>query len=303
MSMTLEKDDSKQLFVRLLEPLAKNNWFSPSILNNVRFFRSNASIPRMPVSYEPGIYVVAQGHKKGYLGDQVYAYDPYNYLVLSVPLPFECETIASPEEPMLGVSVSVNATMVSELLLAMNDEAGSAETPPRGISATPMKEELIDAFIRLLKCLGDPMHANVLGPQIVREIVFQVLCDEQGTALRELAFRSSHFSQIARALKKIHTEYERDLDISQLAREANMSISGFHSYFKAVTASSPLQYLKSIRLHKARMLMTTEGLNVSTAANRVGYESASQFSREFKRFFGKTPLNEALKMRSWLKEI
>ena len=131
----------------------------------------------------------------------------------------------------------------------------------------------------------------------MREIIYRVLYGEQGGALRALAVRHGRFSQIARVLRRIHTEYDKELDIEFLAGEANMSISTFHHNFKAVTSSSPLQYLKNIRLHKALMLMVRDGLNAGTAAGKVGYESASQFSREFKRYFGNTPADEAAKLR------
>jgi AraC-like DNA-binding protein len=132
---------------------------------------------------------------------------------------------------------------------------------------------------------------------IIREILYRVLSGEQGGALQALAYRSGRFFQVARILKKIHGSFDRDLDVKTLASDAGMSISTFHANFKAVTNASPLQYIKSVRLHKARMLMAQEGLNANTAAIRVGYESPSQFSREFKRFFGTTPAKDAVSLR------
>jgi AraC-like DNA-binding protein len=251
----------------------------------------------MPVVYEPSIVIVGQGKKIGYLGDQVYTYDPFNYLVLSVPLPFECETLATPEEPYLSVAVRVDPVTVGELLIEMDDDSGAGIAVPRGICSTPLTDELIGATVRLLECLKTPLDSRILGPQIVREIIYRVLYGEQGGALRALAVRHSRFSQIARVLRRIHTEYDKEFDIEILAGEANMSISTFHHNFKAVTSSSPLQYLKNIRLHKALMLMIRDGLNASAAAGKVGYESASQFSREFKRNFGNSPADEAAKLR------
>ncbi len=290
----------KKRLVELLDLLAVNEWFTESLLKEVKFIRSNKSAPRSPAVYEPSIVIIAQGRKRIYLADEVYTYDPYNYLVLSVPLPFDCETIASPQEPLLGVSISVDATIVSELLLEMDDNRVLSGSMPRGIYSTLLTEALIGATTRLLECLRNPLDGRILGPQIVREIIYRVLCGEQGGALRSLAARHSGFSQIAKVLKRMHTEFDAKFDIGTLADEANMSVSSFHSNFKAVTAASPLQYLKSVRLHKARILMTQDGVNVSTAASKVGYESASQFSREFKRYFGSTPGNEADRMRMLL---
>lgn len=287
-----------RLLAKLLEPLAKSQGFTQSMLENVRFIRADKPMPRSPIVYEPSIIIIAQGHKIGYLGNEVYRYDPYNYLVLSVPLPFECETSGTPEEPLLGVMIGVDVTTVSELLLEMDDSSSLSSSVPRGIYSTPLTSELTNATARLLKTLGNPVDGHILGPQIVREIIYRVLCGEQGGALKALAVRHSRFGQIARVLKRMHTEYDSELDISTLADEANMSISSFHSNFKAVTAVSPLQYLKSIRLHKARTLMVQDGIGASTAASKVGYESASQFSREFKRYFGCNPSDVATKMRN-----
>ncbi len=299
--MAINSDiNEKTRLVELLEPLAAQEWFTKSSLKHVRFFRSNQYMPRSPWVYEPNIVIVAQGRKLGYLGDEVYTYDPYNYLVLSVPLPLECETMGSPDEPLLAVYISVDATTVSELLLEMDDTSSLSGSVLRGIYSTPLTDDLIGATVRLLECLAHPRDGRILGPQIVREIIYRVLCGEQGVALRLLAARHSRFGQIAKVLKRMHTEFDAGLDIGTLADEANMSVSSFHSNFKAVTAASPLQYLKSIRLHKARLLMAQDGFNASTAASKVGYESASQFSREFKRFFGSTPAEEASKMRTFL---
>jgi AraC-like DNA-binding protein len=180
----------------------------------------------------------------------------------------------------------------------MDDDIPDKGTAERGIISTPMTDDMISATVRLLDCLKSPLDSRILGPHNVREIIYRVLYGEQGGALRALAVRHTRFSQIARVLRRIHTEYDKELDMEFLAGEANMSISTFHHNFKAVTSSSPLQYLKSIRLHKALMLMIRDGLNASAAAGKVGYESASQFSREFKRYFGNSPADEAAKLRS-----
>jgi AraC-like DNA-binding protein len=296
--MTKLETERKERLVGLLGTLAIQEGFSPSILDGVQFIRANDYIPRHPVVYDPSIVIVGQGRKRGYLGDEVYTYDAYNYLVLSVPLPLECETEASPEKPLLGVQVQVTPATLGELLVEMDDNVTVSGQVPRGIYSTPLSDELIGATIRLLECLHSNMDGRILGPQVVREIIYRVLCGGQGAALRAVATRQSSFSQIARILKRIHMEYPNSLDMETLAKDASMSLSTFHHNFKAVTSTSPLQYLKSIRLHRARILMVQDGLNASTAAGQVGYESASQFSREFKRFFGNSPADETAKMRA-----
>ncbi|HNB26831.1 MAG TPA: AraC family transcriptional regulator, partial [Alphaproteobacteria bacterium] len=269
-------------------------------LDGVRLMRANRSMPRRPVMYEPSICVVCQGRKRGFLGDEAFVYDAQHYLVLSVPLPFEGETEATPEEPFLGVSIRIDLAVAAELLLALDESGGTAAPAPKGICATPLSDELSDAVLRLLNALTSPVEARLIGPAIVREIYFRVLTGEQGGAIRAGLTHQSQFGKIAKALRRIHTEFDGDLDVGSLAQEAGMSVPAFHVHFKAVTQNSPIQYVKATRLHKARLLMVQDGASAALAATRVGYESASQFSREFKRFFGRTPQEEAALMKAGL---
>lgn len=280
----------------LLQEHALADGISPSRLDCVQFIRANQSIARMPIVYEPCIIIVAQGRKRVFMGDQVYTYDPSNYLVLSVPLPLECETEASPDKPLLAVSIRVDTVVLGELLLEM-EEGNKVPGMVRGLYVTPLTEDLVCATVRLLECLRSPVDSRILGKDIIREITYRVLCGEQGNALRALAVRHGRFSQIARVLRRVHQDYAQDLDVELLAKEANMSVSNFHHNFKAVTSSSPLQYLKNIRLHQARRLMLQAGMNASMAATQVGYASLSQFSREFKRLFGNSPANDMALLR------
>src|SRR5947209_14292107 len=190
--------------------------------------------------------------------------------------------------------------MLGEMLLEMDEPPTSVGPTPRGISSTPMGEGLAGAVIRLLECLRSPLDSRILGRQTVREIVYRVLRGEQGGALRALASRDEHLSRIARVLRHVHADYARPFGVEELARKAGMSVPAFHHYFKLVTASSPLQYLKRIRLDQARRLMAHEGRNAGTAARAVGYESPSQFSREYRRMFGVPPRQDvaALKVKA-----
>jgi AraC-like DNA-binding protein len=269
-------------------------------VEGVEVSRVSKPVPRAPVVYQPKILIVGQGRKRAYLAGEVYRYDAYNYLVLSVPLPAECETEASPAEPLLLLAINVEPTMLGEMMLEMDEPPPPVSLTPRGISSTPMREDLGGAVIRLLECLRSPLDSRMLGRQTVREIVYRVLQGEQGGALRALASRDEHFSRIARVLRHVHAEYATPLGVEDLAKRAGMSIAAFHHYFKLVTASSPLQYIKRIRLDQARRLMAHDGHNASTAARAVGYESPSQFSREFKRLFGMTPVEEAAQTRARL---
>jgi AraC-like DNA-binding protein len=289
--------DIQRRMVELLTQLTHQDGANPSALDCVTIMRASVARPRTPVMYEPSIFIVCQGRKRGFLGDQVFVYDAQQYLVLSVPLPFECETEASPEEPLLGISIRVDLTLVAELLMALNESRGDTVSEPRGIYATPLDAPLSGAVLRLLEALATPSDARILGPSIVREILYRVLTGVQGDAMRAALAHQHHFGRIAKALRRIHADYCADLDVDTLASEAGMSLAVFHAHFKAVTATSPMQYVKTTRLHHARLLIAHDGFNVSAAARQVGYESASQFSREFKRLFGLSPADELRRVR------
>jgi AraC-like DNA-binding protein len=294
------KSDNRERLASLLGEVAVREGVYRTPVEGVEVARISNSVPRAPVVYEPKILIVGRGRKRAYLGGEVYRYDPYNYLVLSVPLPAECETEASPVEPLLLLAINVEPAMLGEMMLEMDESAPPAGPTPRGISTTPMTEELGGAVCRLLECLKSPLDSRVLGRQTVREIVYRVLQGDQGGALRALASRDEHLSRIARVLRHVHADYARPHSVEELARRAGMSVAAFYHYFKLVTASSPLQYLKRIRLDQARRLMAHDGHNAGTAARAVGYESPSQFSREFKRLFGATPVEEAEQTRARL---
>lgn len=289
--------------VQLLGMLAPSEGYTLSPLGGMKFMRTNCVRARTPVLYEPCIVIVAQGHKRGWLGDEAFDYHAQQFLVLSVPLPMEGETVrASEAEPMLAISIPIDLQLAAELALAV-DEAQAGKAPPvapRGIMSSPLDDALGETVLRLLEALTSPLETRLLAPAIMRELLFRVLTGEQGGALRAGLAHQSQFGKIGKALRRIHADFHRPIDVGMLADEAGMSVTAFHASFKAVTMTSPIQYLKTTRLHKARLLMVQDGLSAATACGRVGYESTSQFSREFKRFFGRTPVEEAKEMRSVL---
>src|SRR5690554_564362 len=286
--------------VELLYRLAPYEGYTQSLLDGVRFMRSNRPLTLTPVLYEPSIVIVCQGRKRGYLGEDVYLYDALHYLVLSVPLPFTSETEASLEEPMLAISLRLDMTVVAELVFMLDQTDVRTVAPPRGMLSTPLGAPMADATLRLLKALGSPTEAQVLAPNIVREICYRVLVGEQGGSVRAALVQQGQFGRIAKALHRIHADYAKPLEVGRLASEVGMSTPVFHVHFKAVTQTTPLQYIKSTRLHQARMLMIRGGLPAAAAATRVGYESPSQFSREFKRLFGRPPGEEVREMKALL---
>lgn len=297
MSLTPSKETQGQM-AALLQQLAPHEGYTRSLLDGVRFMRADRPLGRTPALYESSIVIVCQGRKRGYLADQVYHYDAQHYLVLSVPLPFSTETEASPDEPLLAIAVRLDMTVVTDLIMALEGRNVLPPTAPKGIVSTPLDTTLADTTLRLLQALTSPMEAEVLGSAIVRELCYRVLVGEQGGAIVAALASHSHFGRISRALRRVHDDFAERLDVDLLAREAGLSVPAFHAHFKAITRTSPIQYIKSVRLHQSRLLMIRDGLTAAAAAARVGYESPSQFNREFKRLFGRTPGTEAREMKT-----
>lgn len=287
--MSAKSESVKRRMVELMLRLAPEEGYTAAQLDGITFMRSNRPLPVTPALYEPSIVIVIQGRKSGLHDGNLYVYDAQHYLVLALPLPFAIETEATAEEPMLGVALRVDPLLVAELVMELDEPSTSA---PATLYSSPMDARLSDATLRLLEALADPDEVRLLGPSIMREIVFRVLQGEQGSGLRATLAQNSHFGRIARVLQRIHRDYQSSLDVPSLAEIANMSVPAFHVHFKAMTSRSPLQYLKAMRLHQARLLMIRSDMSAISAAQRVGYESPSQFSREFKRLFGRTPGDE-----------
>ncbi len=284
--------------IALLRDLAPDEGYSLTALPSVRILRSNRALSRTPVLYDPGIVIVCQGRKRGYFGEQLYLYDEQHYLAVSVPVPFSMETEATPERPLLALYLHLDFTVAAELA-AQIDREGTAEPvrAPQSMMSTPMDEAMQASVLRFLEAMHRPLEAAVLGPGLLRELYFRVLTGAQGASMREALAMRGQFGRIGRSLRLIHAAYAQPLDVAQLAGEAGMSTPSFHSHFKAITQVSPMQYLKSTRLHQARLLMVRQDLTAEAAGHAVGYTSASQFSREFKRLFGATPAAETRRMR------
>ena len=272
-----------------------------SRLKGVLLFKETQHIRRRPMVYDPGLCIVAQGHKIGYLGGRKFRYDANNYLVTSVTMPFECESFANPKEPLRGLYIYIDMTQLHDLIGRMGLQAPLSncgeKALPSGIGPAVMDEDMLDATTRLVKCLRSEAESQILGPGLVREIMYRALCGTQAPVLYSLAMHSGAFSQVAHALKVMQSDYSAKLDVEQLASSARMSASAFHRAFKEITSDSPMQYLKKVRLTKARDLMMQENMKAYIAADKVGYESSSQFSREFKRYFGQSPAEMIRELR------
>ena len=256
--------------------------------------------PTEPISgmYEPSICLVAQGAKRVLLGDDTYVYDAHHYLITSVHLPTVVQIIeASREQPYLGLRLKLDQREISQLMVDSNLPLPRAQQSIRGMATGEVTLPLLTAFQRLIDLLAEQQDIPILAPIIQREIIYRLLVGDQGARLRQIASVGSQSHQIARAIDWLKGNFTRPLRIDDLAARVRMSSSTFHHHFRSMTALSPLQFQKQLRLREARRLMLSEHLDAATAAFQVGYESPSQFSREYNRLFGAPPLRDIANLR------
>ncbi len=243
--------------------------------------------------YEPCVCLVAQGAKQVQLGDEEYVYDENHMLITSVGLPAMANVLkASEETPFLSLVLKLDLGMVAQLMVDSKLPAPRNRQTGRGMAVCEVSEPLIDGFQRLIDLLDTPEDIPMLAPLILKEILYRLLVGELGPRLRQIATAESHGQQVARTVDWLRENFTKPLKVEGLAKRTGMSVSTFHHHFRAMTAMSPLQFQKWLRLHEARRLMLTESQDATTAALQVGYESTSQFSREYKRQFGEPPLRD-----------
>ncbi len=282
-------------------------WFAPLTLSEgvsatrhefVEVIRMTTATKPRAVMYSPSIRIVFQGLVRGHLGSQSFLYSQQSYATLVSPIPLEIEVVeASSEKPLYVANLAIDINVLADLLLLIGEETtefGYSETPGR---PAPLSEEALFSVCRLIQTLNSEEKTIILADGYYREFMYHVLKSEYGASLRVLLQNSEKSHGIARVLQVLHDDFSTNLSVDQMAKMACMSISAFHAGFKGATGLSPLQYVKSIRLHKARSMMLSQNMSASQAAYRVGYASPSQFSREFKRFFGSSPTQEAAKFR------
>jgi len=247
---------------------------------------------------EPSICMIAQGAKRIYLEDESFDYDAHNYLLSSIHIPSTYQvTSASPEKPYLGLVLKFDMRELSQLMVDSNLPSPRSKGVDRGMATGEVTLPLLSVFQKLVSLLDTPADIPILAPMLHREILYRLLVGEQGDKLRQLASAGSRTNQMARAIDWLKCNYSQQLKIEDLASMANMSPSSFHSHFRSMTSFSPLQYQKHLRLQEARRLMLAEDLDATRAAFQVGYESSSQFSREYSRLFGAPPLRDVAKLR------
>lgn len=267
----------------------------PSLLLS-RFDAPNAPIRGVQ---EAALCLIVQGAKRVLLGEEAYDYAAGHLVVASVDLPVAGQIVeASPETPYLCFVLKLSPATIAELVTQAESAQAPLPPPSRGLVLEPSSPELLDAAIRLVKLLDTPHDIPLLAPLIEREILYRVLCSPQGGMLRHIGIADSQGQRVAKAIHWLRRHYDQPLRIDHIAREVHMSPSALHHHFKAVTAMSPLQYQKQLRLQEARRLMLSEVMDAASAGHRVGYESPSQFSREYSRMFGAPPLRDIERLRA-----
>ncbi|MCA9727543.1 MAG: AraC family transcriptional regulator [Candidatus Eisenbacteria bacterium] len=254
-------------------------------------YRSDRPTVLDKILYSPALCIVAQGAKQARLGDRILRYDPMRYLAIGAPLPAQSQIVeATKARPFLSLTMEVSSAALSELLVELGEAPPDSVwngSPPLG--ASRLDGRLLDALIRLVEATTDPTEIRILGPALQREVLYYALCGEQGHILRLASLREGFSPGVSRTLHHIHMHLDERMTVAELAKIAGMSSSSLHEAFKAMTTLTPIQYIKQLRLNQARQVMLEEGASAAEAAFKVGYESPSQFSRDFRRHFGLPP--------------
>lgn len=254
--------------------------------------------PLEPCLYEPSVTLVVAGQKRVNLGEESYLLTPRHFLLVSQNLPVTPQILgASTEHPFIALSLRLDMAALTALMLSHDFPPIGKGAPNRAMALGEAAPELLDAFRRLVSLLDSPRDLPALAPLIQQEILYRLLTSSQGERLQQMAAVGSHSHRIARSIKWLGTHFQKPLKIEELAEHVGMSASSFHRTFKEVTAMSPLQYQKTLRLSEAQRLMLTQKMDAARAAYEVGYVSPSQFSREYRRQYGTSPSGHVAELR------
>lgn len=290
--------DSLTKLADILARHARGDGMHDTPIPGLRLVRSDIPTMPMPVVYEPTLCLVAQGRKRVMLGTTAYVYSPARYLLASVDLPVTGSVIdASEAVPYLCLVLDLDMTELSDLVLRHPSPGMDDDAPSAGLALHDTTPELLDAAARLAALLDKPSDIEALAPLVVREILYRLLTDPGSGMVRQMATADSRLNQIARAIAWLREHYSETCRIDEIADMAGMSRSTFHAHFKAVTSMSPLKFRSQLRLQQARRLMVAEAMDAAGAGYRVGYESPSQFSRDYARMFGMPPAKDAGRLR------
>ncbi len=267
-------------------------------ISGLRFSRWTTPTPPTSYTHNPSICLIAQGRKRVLLGEESFIYDANHFLISSVDLPIIANIIeASEEQPYLGLIMELDLTEISQLIVDSELAFTQAKEAHKGIAVGELSESLLDAFVRLAELLDEGQNIKILAPIIKREIFYRLLMSEQGTRLHQIVTAGSHSHQIAKAIDWLKNNFVKPLSVGDLASFTGMSKSSFYTHFRSMTSMTPLQFQKKLRLSEARRLMLTENLDAMAATFKVGYESPSQFSREYSRLFGAPPSKDIKSLR------
>lgn len=284
------KMNVQQELAGIIARYSKQEGINETCIPGVSLFKSSAMDAPLPSIYSPCLLVLAQGRKQVVLNQEIYCYGPAQYLAVSVNLPVLNQiTEASKTAPYLLMQIDLRLPLISELLLHTGRSATSTAKTDRGLFVGHVDEKMGDGILRLARLLDFPEDIPVLAVQTMREIFYRVLCGPYGSRVSQIALRGSHMDRIAGIIRKIKESVHEAIIVEDLAHAAGMSVSSFHAHFKAVTAMSPLQFQKHLRLIEARNLMLGRDMDAASAGYQVGYESSSQFNREYARMFGSPP--------------
>lgn len=283
---------------RLIARFAPSDGVYQTAIPRLKVVRLSQPSEPMHGLHEPALCIIAQGAKQVILGDRIYRYDAAHCLVVSLDLPVIGQVIeATPDEPYLCVKLELDPAAIGALMLEAPPLAEPEPSSGPGLTISPMTPALRDAVIRLTGLLETPADIAVLAPLVEREILYRLLTGDQAARLRQIAVAESKLQQVNRAIGWIKRNYRKPFSVEVVAAEARMSPSALHQHFKAVTAMSPLQYQKQLRLQEARQLILAKAHDAASAGFQVGYESPSQFSREYSRLFGAPPLRDVARLR------
>lgn len=278
--------------------LTENGELRTTKVPGLSLFRREETSEPVTGMYEPSVCLIAQGAKKVLLGDDTYFYDASHYLIAGLHLPVVAQVIeASRAKPYLGLRLTFDYRDISQLMTEGQLPAPQSQRTDRGMATGEMTVALASAFLRLVDLLDEEQDIPILAPVIQREILYRLMVGEQGVRLRQLAVAGTQSQQVARAVSWLKSNFSQPLRVDQLAEMANMGTSTFHHHFRTMTALSPLQYQKQLRLQEARRLMLAERVDAASAAFQVGYESPSQFSREYSRLYGAPPVRDISALR------
>ncbi|ELB2880931.1 AraC family transcriptional regulator [Vibrio parahaemolyticus] len=267
-------------------------------ISGLRFSRWTTPTPPTSYTHNPSICLIAQGRKRVLLGEESFIYDANHFLISSVDLPIIANIIeASEEQPYLGLIMELDLTEISQLIVDSELAFTQAKEAQKGIAVGELSDSLLDAFVRLAELLDEGQNIKILAPIIKREIFYRLLMSEQGTRLHQIVTAGSHSHQIAKAIDWLKNNFVKPLSVGDLASYTGMSKSSFYTHFRSMTSMTPLQFQKKLRLSEARRLMLTENLDAMAATFKVGYESPSQFSREYSRLFGAPPSKDIKSLR------